>query len=207
MVRVWRKWLSRRDRQGVVRWARLNELLAKAPTAFSQDPPRLRRREQISLVKNRMREICTSGSVRGGDGDIPTYSAFDRAQGIETFGEGVGLGQGRECAGETQLTGHERRLQPCEEQCSEPSGEDAHGRKTPVCSPPIEFDPAKGHRLGQCSADAGGDTHAHNTLSPNDTGVRFSTPFTRFMVRPCRSFADRSEEMGRSVSWTRAGGD
>jgi hypothetical protein len=26
-------------------------------------------------VKNRMREICTSGTVRGGDGDIPTYSA------------------------------------------------------------------------------------------------------------------------------------
>lgn len=24
-----------------------------------------------------MREICTSGSVRGGDGNIPTYSAFD----------------------------------------------------------------------------------------------------------------------------------
>ena len=26
-------------------------------------------------MKNRMREICTSGSVRGGAGDIPTYSA------------------------------------------------------------------------------------------------------------------------------------
>ena len=78
-----------------------------------------------------MREICTSGSVRGGDGDIPTYSAFDRAQGIETFGEGVGRGQGRECAGETQLAGHERRLQSCEEQCSEPSREDAHRQEEP----------------------------------------------------------------------------
>ena len=29
--RVWRKWLSRRDRQGVVRWARFNELLARHP--------------------------------------------------------------------------------------------------------------------------------------------------------------------------------
>src|SRR3954451_8367814 len=37
-----------------------------APVAFSQDPPRLRRRGRISLVKNRMREIRTSGSVRGG---------------------------------------------------------------------------------------------------------------------------------------------
>src|SRR5580704_6939358 len=48
-----------------------------APTAFSQDPPWLRRRERISLVKNRMRESCTSGSVRGGDGNVPTYSAGD----------------------------------------------------------------------------------------------------------------------------------
>ena len=28
-------------------------------------------------MKNRMREICTSGSVRGGDGNVPTYSAVD----------------------------------------------------------------------------------------------------------------------------------
>ena len=26
-------------------------------------------------MKNRMREICTSGSVRGGGGNVPTYSA------------------------------------------------------------------------------------------------------------------------------------
>src|SRR5712671_492977 len=48
-----------------------------ASTAFSQDPPWLRRRERISLVKNRMREICTSGSVRDGDGNAPIYSALD----------------------------------------------------------------------------------------------------------------------------------
>ena len=29
--RIWRKWLSRRDRQGVVRWARFNEILARHP--------------------------------------------------------------------------------------------------------------------------------------------------------------------------------
>jgi len=29
-------------------------------------------------VKNRMREICTSGSVRGEGGNILTYSAFER---------------------------------------------------------------------------------------------------------------------------------
>ena len=31
VARVWRKWLSRRDRQGVVRWARFNDLLARRP--------------------------------------------------------------------------------------------------------------------------------------------------------------------------------
>src|SRR5215467_1062758 len=51
-----------------------------APTAFSQDPPSLRRRERGSLVKNRMREICTSGSVRDGDGNAPIYSALDLSQ-------------------------------------------------------------------------------------------------------------------------------
>src|SRR5690349_1430698 len=45
------------------------------PAATAQDPPSLRRRERTSLLKNRMREICTSGSVRGGDGNIPAYSA------------------------------------------------------------------------------------------------------------------------------------
>jgi len=28
-------------------------------------------------VKNRMREFCTSGSVRGGDGNVPAYSAAE----------------------------------------------------------------------------------------------------------------------------------
>jgi group II intron reverse transcriptase/maturase len=31
VVRVWQKWLSRRDRQSVVRWARLNEILKRHP--------------------------------------------------------------------------------------------------------------------------------------------------------------------------------
>src|SRR5260370_19151520 len=65
-----------------------------APTAFSQDPPWLRRRERISLVKNRMREICTSGSVRDGDGNAPIYSAFVLAQCGEVSFEGGRLGQG-----------------------------------------------------------------------------------------------------------------
>jgi hypothetical protein len=31
VVRIWQKWLSRRDRQSVVRWARLNEILKRHP--------------------------------------------------------------------------------------------------------------------------------------------------------------------------------
>src|SRR3954453_8237870 len=46
------------------------------PAALSQDCSRLRRHGRTSLVKNRMREIRTSGSVRGGDGNVPTYSAI-----------------------------------------------------------------------------------------------------------------------------------
>src|SRR5450631_2264877 len=49
------------------------------PTASSQDLSSLHRRERSSLVKNRTRESCTSGSVRGGDGNVPTYSA-ERSQ-------------------------------------------------------------------------------------------------------------------------------
>src|ERR1700738_3598630 len=31
IVRIWRKWLSRRDRPSVVRWTRLNEILKRHP--------------------------------------------------------------------------------------------------------------------------------------------------------------------------------
>ena len=31
VVRVWRKWLARRDRQGVFQWSRLNALLKRHP--------------------------------------------------------------------------------------------------------------------------------------------------------------------------------
>ena len=75
VVRVWRKWLSRRHRRRRGPMGPLQRTPGPPPTAFSQDPPRLRRRERTSLVKNRMREICTSGSVRGEGGNILTYSA------------------------------------------------------------------------------------------------------------------------------------
>ena len=54
-------------------------------------------------MKNRMREICTSGSVRGGDGNIPTYSALDAPQrGEEALERGL--------VGEPDLRVEERQL-------------------------------------------------------------------------------------------------
>ena len=48
-----------------------------APSASSSDRPPLRRCERISPVKNRMLEIGTSGTVRGEDRNILTYSALE----------------------------------------------------------------------------------------------------------------------------------
>src|SRR5262252_3266336 len=45
-----------------------------APSTNSAHRPPLHRCERSSPVKNRMREICTSGTVRGGGGNILTYS-------------------------------------------------------------------------------------------------------------------------------------
>jgi hypothetical protein len=47
-----------------------------APSASSSDRPPPHRCERISLVKNRMLEIGTSGTVRGEDGNILTHSAL-----------------------------------------------------------------------------------------------------------------------------------
>ena len=56
-------------------------------------------------MKNRMRETCTSGSVRGGDGDIPTYSAFRAPQRRERGVEGAFVGERRQIAEEGQAAG------------------------------------------------------------------------------------------------------
>jgi hypothetical protein len=49
-----------------------------APSASSSDRPPPHRCERISPVKNRMLEIGTSGTVRGEDGNILTYSAWGK---------------------------------------------------------------------------------------------------------------------------------
>ena len=69
---------------------------AEAPSSTATaDYSSLHHRERSSPVKNRMREFCTSGSVRGGDGNVPTYSADQRSQvllgGSVQVAEGVEL--------------------------------------------------------------------------------------------------------------------
>ena len=45
-----------------------------SPSAGSPYRPSLHNRERSSPVKNRKREICTSGSARDEDGNVPIYS-------------------------------------------------------------------------------------------------------------------------------------
>ena len=52
-----------------------------------------------------MREICTSGSARDGDGNVPIYSALRFAQRRQIGGEGIGLGQRHVIAEEAQASG------------------------------------------------------------------------------------------------------
>jgi hypothetical protein len=56
-------------------------------------------------VKNRMLEIGTSGSVRGGDGNIPTYSAFGSAQRRQIRRERLRVGESGMIAEELQAAG------------------------------------------------------------------------------------------------------
>src|SRR5882757_6464627 len=94
-----------------------------APTAFSQDLPWLRRRERISLVKNRMREICTSGSGRDGDGNAPIYSALGFSGGAEVAQEDAAVAERRQGTKEAQFFGVECPLQIFQEQSTEEAGQ------------------------------------------------------------------------------------
>ena len=69
--RIWKKWLSRRNRQGVVPWSRLNgnAVLCRSPT---DTPPRA----NPSREETECRNFRTFGSVRDGDGNVPIYSAM-----------------------------------------------------------------------------------------------------------------------------------
>src|SRR5277367_3282359 len=80
------------------------------PAASRPDHPRLRRRERTSLVKNRMREIRTSGSVRDGGGDVPIYSAGNGTQRPQAGGEHGWFVQARQTAEKPELARIECRL-------------------------------------------------------------------------------------------------
>src|SRR5687768_18446434 len=64
----------------------LQRIPQATPSTASQDCPSVRCWERSSLLKNRIREICTFGSVRGGGGNIPAYSAQAVAQYVELAG-------------------------------------------------------------------------------------------------------------------------
>src|SRR5208283_4219169 len=107
----------------------LQRTAGPAPTASSQDPPRIRRSERNSPVKKRMRESCTSGSVRGGDGDIPTYSTLGAAQRRERGVEGALLAEGREVAEEDEAAGRMQGCEPFEEEPAEETRQHPHGQE------------------------------------------------------------------------------
>ena len=65
-----------------------------------------------------MREICTSGSVRDGDGNVPIYSATDGAQRPQAGGEDGWRVQAGQIAEEPEVAGIERRLEAGQKQAS-----------------------------------------------------------------------------------------
>jgi hypothetical protein len=81
--KTWRKWLARRTRSKRLQWARFNAFLAR-PAASGKDRPPLCHLKPSSPAKNRMREICASGTVRGEGPHLlgPCYAVY--AIGITT---------------------------------------------------------------------------------------------------------------------------
>ncbi len=73
-----------------------------------------------------MRVICTSGSVRDGDGNVPIYSAVDLGRCVETGGKGGGIGHGRKRAEEVELALGEGGAHLLEEQGAEAAGQHAN---------------------------------------------------------------------------------
>ena len=110
-------------------------------------------------MKNRMREICTSGSVRDGDGNVPIYSAFDLAQCGEEGLEGCRFGEGGLVGEELQSPGLVGGGQRLEKQTTEEAREHPDGQK--------ESGPAGDPGLAIGREAAAGD---------DDMGVRMVAP-------------------------------
>ena len=121
-------------------------------------------------MKNRMREICTSGSVRGGGGDIPTYSAALMADRQKMAQEGAPISEWRKAAEEGKPAGVVERDQSGEEQTTEQLAEDAHrqeelwSRGDPAlsieCDATARYDHVHMGMVGQCRSpgvEHGGD--------------------------------------------------
>ena len=66
-----------------------------------------------------MRETCKSGSVRGGDGDIPTYSAFRLPHASQMLGERGPFLQGQQGGEKAQSASGERLVQVVQKQPAE----------------------------------------------------------------------------------------
>jgi hypothetical protein len=73
-----------------------------------------------------MREICTSGSVRGGGDNVPTYSAALMAGRREVAQEGAPVSEWRAVTEEGKPAGVMERDQSGEEQAAEQLAQDAH---------------------------------------------------------------------------------
>src|SRR5271157_4100854 len=86
----------------------------------------LRQRERNSPVKNQMRETCTSGSVRGGDGDIPTYSAVGAPQRRKRGVEGALVGERGEVAEEGEAAGRVQGFEAVEKEPAEETRQHTH---------------------------------------------------------------------------------
>ena len=96
-----------------------------------------------------MRETCTSGSVRGGDGDIPTYSASLLPERREMMQEGARVPQIGLAAEEGELAGFVQRDQSGQEQSTEKRAQHPHRqqerRTRRYPPPPVERDAAARH--------------------------------------------------------------
>jgi Reverse transcriptase (RNA-dependent DNA polymerase) len=75
VARTWKKWLARRGRHSNLPWSRSEPCSRDTRCRQPRSSTNMPLRERSLRVKNRMRVIRSSGSVRGGGGDIPTHSA------------------------------------------------------------------------------------------------------------------------------------
>ena len=96
-----------------------------------------------------MREIRTSGTVRGGDGDIPTYSAFGATQRRKRGVKGASCGERDEIAEEGEPTGLIQGCEPFEEEAAKQARQHAHGQEEAG----LAGDPARSVRRQAAAGD------------------------------------------------------